>query len=263
MVCRDEASARSDFGITNTAGNFTGGLADDGERITLVDRPGGWSTRSATRTPASGPSAPTTWATASRRSSRGAPSDDPASWMDSGRWTSGSRRSGSPHGPGSATSSRLYFYLEAAGEFLLDDISLVNVAIPREPAPQSDLHDRDLARVVRRDQSRRWSQSAGRDLFEEPALHLIATGGDAGAATPSPSTRRALARPGPDYRLTFRYLHVSGARASSRASRVERPAASTGSSSGAPGGAVTPGGDQHCRGGARPAVREPRRRGRP
>ncbi len=218
VVCRNKADFEGTFGVTNTVGDFEGQLSNGGERITLVDDLGDlvdsvrygekreWSMSADGR----GHSLEKILATA--------PSDDPSSWMDSGaadpqagpvdpEWTEVTVE-------GVATSSRIYFYVEEPGQFLIDDVRLINIDNPGFnympnfgfPSNLGDYEGRG------NHSTSRWSQAPGGTQFDEPALHLISTGTGTGSSN---SVRceavEALNRSTAlTYRLTFRYLHVTG-----------------------------------------------------
>jgi len=136
-------------------------------------------------------------------------SDDPASWMDSGAVDAGG-------GPvewqqvsvsGQATSDRLYLYILDSGEFLIDDVELVNIAEPGVNLIPNGTFDSGIAPFEGRGNHVRSTWSA-----DDEALHLIADDGGTGSSN---SVRceasEALDRSSDvTYRLTFRYLHLAG-----------------------------------------------------
>jgi hypothetical protein len=217
VVCRNQAAARSAFGFSNSAGDFLGQLSNDGERLTLVDAQGGYvdSVRYNDKgdwnvgADGEGYSLEKIVSTAL--------SDDPASWTDSGAMDG--------QGPGEswqtvtvtnvATSSTLYFYATGAGEFLIDDVSLVNVANPAVNLLANGGFNTNITSWEPRGNhgGSRWSRAAGGTIYPEAALHLVASGAGSGssnsvaATTTSPLDLSASV----SYRLTFSYRHLSGA----------------------------------------------------
>lgn len=218
LVCRNRAAVESNFGATNTVGDFLGQLSNGGERLTLVDDfgqlvdsvnyndSGEWSMSADGR----GHSLEKILATA--------PSDEPSSWMDSGaadpQVDPGDPEWKTVSVEGVATSSRVYIYIEDPGEFLIDDISLVNVDEPGVNLLPDFGFPTGLGQYEGRGNhsGSRWSQAPGGTQYDEPALHLVSTGSGTGSSN---SVRceaiEALDRSlDVTYRLTFSYLHLSG-----------------------------------------------------
>ncbi len=214
-VCRDQAALRTEFGITNTAGDFTGQLANDGERITLVDAEGKLADSVRYSDSGQWPIAADGLGYSLEKIVGDAPSDDPASWSDSG-----SLQAGAPdewqtvNVDGVGTSSRLYFYATEAGEFLIDNVSLVNPAQPGVNLLANGSFDTNIASWTPNGNhlESRWSQAAGGTIFPEKALHVIADGQGTGSANSvSADTTSALDLTGAiTYRLTFSFRRVSG-----------------------------------------------------
>ncbi len=216
VVCRDQAAVRQAFGVSRTAGNFIGQLANGGERVTLLDADG--NVADSVRYEDSGE-----WAVGAdgfgfsleRMVPRG-DSNDPANWIDTGSVESTPDPAGwrTVTVSGNATSSRLYIYIAGPGEFLIDDVSLVLDTDPgRNLIPNFGFTGGLAPWEGRGNHSgSRWSRSPGGTIFSEPALHLISTGTGTGSAN---SVRveaieeldRALDI---SYTLTFRYQHLSG-----------------------------------------------------
>ena len=215
VVCRNEASVQSFFGITNTVGNFIGQLSNSGERLTLLDDAGALvdsvryedSGEFSVAADGLGASLEKVLATA--------PSNAPGSWLDSGvsdpdagagDWRTVTVR-------GEATSSRLYVYLRGPGEALIDDVSLVDVANPGINLLPNFGFPSSLGTWVGNGNhsTSRWSQD-GAPSFDEPALHLISTGTGTGSSnavrveTLSPLDLD----PAVTYELTFSYLLLGG-----------------------------------------------------
>ncbi|MBN1421979.1 MAG: CotH kinase family protein [Planctomycetes bacterium] len=128
VVCGDVDSIRAKYGISNVIGNWTGRLNNQGEHLTLRSKTGEsiegmeyndrppWSVLP----DGEGPSL--------ERISPAGGNDDPANWAASAvsatnQWIHVVRE-------GTATSSRLYFYLNAAGEVLVDDIKIYRKGVP-------------------------------------------------------------------------------------------------------------------------------------
>jgi len=216
VVCRDETAARSTFGITNTVGNFTGQLSNDGERITLVDAAGDLA--DSVRYGQKGD-----WAIGAdglgyslEKIVPDATSDDPGSWMDSGsanaaptpEWHSVSLT-------GIGTSSRLYFYVTEASQFLIDDVSLVDVAAPGTNLVSNGTFSSGIAgwTAVGNHVGSRWSQAPGGEIFPETALHLVAGGQGTGSSNSvyTDTTTPLDTTGAKTYRLSFSYKYISGA----------------------------------------------------
>jgi hypothetical protein len=215
VVCRNEAAVRSTYGITNTAGDFAEQLSNDGERITLLDRD--FRLADSVRYGDAGewPVAADGLGASIEKIVAAAPSDDPASWTDGGSLApaaAGEWRTASATGV--ASSDTVYFYVEDEGEFLIDDVSLVNVADPGTDFLANGGFDSGIAgwQPVGTHASSRWSRAPGGTIFDEPALHVIATDPGTGSAnsvravTVTPLDRS----PSLTYRLSFSYLHLSG-----------------------------------------------------
>jgi hypothetical protein len=127
-VCRDAAYVRDTLGSPRTAGNFTGVLSNQGERITLVDASGGfvdsvrygdgeeWSV-----------SADGLGASLEKVLPQ-APSDDPRSWAPSTSPAAANRQRVVLRGK--ATSSIIIFKLDGSGQCLIDNLSLVDLESP-------------------------------------------------------------------------------------------------------------------------------------
>jgi hypothetical protein len=133
--------------------------------------------------------------------------------------------------------------MEAAGEFLLDDMSLVSVADPSTNLLANSTFTTGITPWTGAGtQSCRWSQSAGGTFFDEPALHLISTGLGSGGGNAIYADTTAALTTGADYRLTFRYLYVSGS--TTLVTRLSQSSDTSGiywELDVAPGGVVTPG----------------------
>jgi len=215
VVCRNETAARAAFGITNTVGNFTGQLSNDGERVTLIDRD--LNLVDSVRYADSGD-----WSIGAdglgyslEKILPGAVSDAPGSWADAGAlgisvddtWHTVSVS-------GVVTSDVLYFYVQDDGEFLIDDVSVRSEPTPGANHVSNGAFTSGIAGWEPRGNhaSSRWSRAPGGTIFPEAALHLIATEPGTGsansvAATVTPALDRTA---GARYRLTFSYKHVSG-----------------------------------------------------
>ncbi|MCZ6794106.1 MAG: lamin tail domain-containing protein [Planctomycetota bacterium] len=216
VVCRNEASIRSTYGITNTAGDFLGQLSNGGERLTLVDPVGDLVDSVRYADSGNWPVGPDELGFSLEKIRPDAVSDDPASWADSGAVDRNVGGGGweTISVTGNATSSRLYLYIEGPGEFLLDDISLVNLADPGTDLISNGTFDSNISPWDGRGNhaGSRWSRAAGGQIFDEPALHLLSTGTGTGSANSvrldiTPALDRSLAT---RYRVTFSYRHISG-----------------------------------------------------
>jgi hypothetical protein len=217
VVCKDRAAVEARFGVTNTAGDWTGQLSNDGERITLVDAAGGLVDSVRYRDSGDWNIGPDELGYTLEKILPTAISDDPASWSDSGEfdrevpneWQTQSAS-------GVATSSRIYFYVLGPGEFLIDNVSLVDVANPGQnlvPAASSTF-DSGIGSWTRNGNhsGSRWSRAAGGTIFDEPALHVISTGTGTGSANSvALNLSVTLDTSGNTvYRLSFSYLYLSG-----------------------------------------------------
>jgi hypothetical protein len=215
VVSRDQAAVRAAFGVSNTAGNYLGQLSNRGERLTLVDQFGELVDSVRYEDKGDWPPAADGLGFSLEKIVPGAPSDDPASWSDSGAierepqsgWQTVSTR-------GVATSSRLYIYIEAAGEMLIDDVSLVNVADPQVNLLAGGSFDAGIQgwTGVGNHSSSRWSRSAGGTIFSESALHVIASGAGTGASNSvqADSTAPLDTSGNSTYELKLSYLPLSG-----------------------------------------------------
>jgi len=218
VVCRDEAAARDGYGISNTVGDWEGQLSNDGERITLVDAAGALvdSTRYGESED---------WNVGAdglgyslEKIVSDAVSDDPASWTDSGAMDSQAAGGGDEWSTvsvsGTATSSRIYIYIQEAGEYLLDNLSLVDTRAPENNLIPDGSFDNGIGDWDARGNhsGSRWSRAAGGELFEESALHLVSTGRGTGSANsvrldlPEALDRSAAVT----YTLSFSYFQLRG-----------------------------------------------------
>ncbi len=207
VVCRDEAAVRSAFGITNTIGNFVGQLSNSGERITLLKPDGTLADSVRYRDEDKWNIAADGLGFSLEKYVPDATSDQPASWTDSGAaeggggggWATASVR-------GTATSDRVYFYIEGPGEFLIDDVSLVNIADPdRNLLPNGDF-DGGIAGW-----SGNGNHSGSTYNTENEALHVISSGTGTGSSNAvRVEAIEALERSNVTYELKFSYFHVSG-----------------------------------------------------
>jgi len=216
-VCRNEAALRSSFSAVNTIGNFVGQLSNDGERITLVDGEG--NLVDSVRYEDQGDWSPAAdgMGFSLEKMVPGAPSDDPASWTDSGAYDQQSETGWETVAvTGPATSSRLYFYIEEPGEFLIDNVSLVNLADPDKNLIPNGTFDNgiDPWYGTGNHADSRWSQDQNGVFFDEPALHLISRGTGTGSSNAvRVETVEELDRsPDVTYRLSFSYRHISGSK---------------------------------------------------
>jgi hypothetical protein len=215
VVCRNESIVRSRFGITNTAGNYLGELSNGGERLTLLDPVGNLADSVRYGDSGDWPVAADGLGYSLEKIVARAPSDDPASWSDAG--SLGPPPTSEWHtvsATGVGTSSRLYFYASEASEFLIDDVSLVDVTNPGVNLLANGAFDAGIAgwTGVGNHLESRWSRAAGGTIFPEAAMNLIADGQGTGSsnsvradATVTLDTSGATT-----YRLTFSYKSVLG-----------------------------------------------------
>jgi spore coat protein CotH len=214
VVCRNQASTRNTFGITNTVGDFTGQLSNDGERVTLVDAGGNLVDSVRYGETGDWPAAADGLGYSLEKIVARATSDDPASWADGGTLGSGTAAAWQTASiTGIATSSRLYLYIGGEGEFLIDDMRLVRVDDPDTNLIANGSFETNISgwSAVGNHADSRWSRAPGGTIFDERALHLIALGSGSGAANSvQADTTTALDTSGNvRYRLTFAYRHVA------------------------------------------------------
>jgi hypothetical protein len=214
-VCRDQEAVRSAFGIENTVGDFEGQLSNDGERITLIDADGVLvdSVRYGER--GDWPVAADGLRHSLEKMVAAGPSDDPRSWAESrppdpSRWTA-------VEVSGRATSSRLLLYNTGAGEFLIDNVSLVRTDEPSVELIPSGTFDAGIEGWEVRGNHETSTWSPGGDAGAggpdgSGALHLIATGRGTGRTQGiSLEILPALdLSPQVTYRLRFEYRHLAG-----------------------------------------------------
>ncbi len=247
VVCRNEAAVRAGYGITNTAGDFLGQLSNDGERITLIDASGGLVDSVRYGDSGDWPIAADGLGYSLEKVVADAVSDDPASWTDSGSLAPPVESGWQTVAvTGNWTSDVLYFYITDAGEFLIDDVSVVNVAAPGTNYIANGAFDAGITSWEPRGNhsTSRWSKAPGGTIFPEAALHVISTDIGTGSAN---SVRAVAVTPldqnqGITYRVTFSYKHLGGS--SGLVARFSNASATTGiifNLSAAPSGSVSPG----------------------
>ncbi len=218
VVCRDEAKIRGTYGITNTIGNYEGQLSNDGERITLLDAEGNLVDSVFYRDNGDWCVGADELGYSLEKINPAAPSDDPASWADSGTFDKENETGWQTVTvTGQATSSSLYFYVEGISEFLIDDVSLVDIAEPETNLIPNGTFDTTMDPWEGRGNhsTSRWSQDQNGHMFDTPALHLISTGTGTGSSNSvRVETTEELDRSSDvTYQLSFSYYHVSGSRA--------------------------------------------------
>jgi len=123
VVAKDPATLASLAPEARILGPWTGGLQNDGERIRLVDNHGLVVDEVRYNDAPPWPTTPDGQGASLERICPTWPSDDPANWtaatsMVGSGWVQMTKT-------GQATSSRLYIYLDGAGEALVDDVSIV------------------------------------------------------------------------------------------------------------------------------------------
>ncbi len=218
VVCRDAEAVGTTFGGVNLVGNFSGQLSNDGERITLVDETGQLVDSVRYRDCEDWPVGPDSLGYSLEKIVPAAVSDDPASWADSGAYdTTGETGWQTVSVIGQATSSRLYFYVEGFSQFLIDNVSLVDVNDPDTNLIPNGTFDESIDPWEGRgnhDQSR-WSRDPSGTMFDDAALHVIAIAAGTGSSNSVrvEATEELNLAPEVRYRLTFDYLHITGSRA--------------------------------------------------
>ncbi|MFP6737506.1 MAG: lamin tail domain-containing protein [Planctomycetota bacterium] len=218
VVCRDETAARAGYGISNTVGNWDGQLSNDGERITLVNAAGELADSARYGESDDWNVGADGLGFSLEKIVSDAVSDDAASWTDSGAMDGevpgGGDEWSTVSVSGTATSSRIYIYIQEAGAYLLDNISLVDTRDPDTNLVPGGSFDNGLGDWDARGNhsGSRWSRDGGGERFDEPALHLVSTGRGTGSANsvrldlPEALDRSAAVT----YTLSFSYIQLSG-----------------------------------------------------
>jgi hypothetical protein len=205
-IARDAARIRGKYGLgpDEVLGDFAGALSNGGEEIRLEDAAGDLVDRVRygdefpwpTEPDGGGPSLECVDPLADNGTARDwLPSERGASWVEVSV-------------EGAAPSNRLYFYLEGAGECLIDAISISESGSPVNLFPAGDFEggaagwsmagSHSGSRITT---SEAWSGSA--------SLHVIATGPGSSADTSITRTIDAIV-PGRSYLMTFRAKPLSG-----------------------------------------------------
>ncbi|HNR99062.1 MAG TPA: lamin tail domain-containing protein [Planctomycetota bacterium] len=216
VVCRNQTAFRAAYGSMLTFGDFGGRLSNDGERITLVDAAGGLVDSVKYEQSGDWNAAADGLGYSLEKIMPAATSDDPASWTDSGAFDAAGQTGWQTASvEGVATSSLLHFYLQDAGQLLIDEVTLVDTANPSVNLVPNGNFDGTIApwQGSGNHSKSRWSQDPFTGaIFDTPALHIIGEGAGTGWAnavsveTVTPLDTTGATR----YRLTFSYLHVSG-----------------------------------------------------
>jgi hypothetical protein len=210
VVCRDVEAFRAIYDGPNLFGNFTGQLANDGERITLVDAGGVFVDSVRYRDSGDWPVAPDGLGYSLEKVVPTAVSDDPASWReaihgDAAAWKTVKVK-------GVATSSRMLVYLEGEGDTIIDGFQLVNLASPETNFIPNGGFDAGIdpwtANGNHADTT--WVETGGPD--GSGALRMVSTGAGSGATNGlsleiAPELDR---NPTLSYQLTFQYRTVTG-----------------------------------------------------
>ncbi|MEM7234904.1 MAG: CotH kinase family protein, partial [Planctomycetota bacterium] len=215
VVCRNLAAMESDFGVSNGVGDWDGGLSNSGERITLLAADGSLADSVRFSDQDEWPVAADGLGRSLEKIVPEATSDDPASWSDSGGLNSVvSNDWQTVTISGNATSSRLYFYMRGAGEMLIDNVSIVDVANPGDNFISNGSFTNNITGWSDTGtQAARWSRAPGGTIFDDRALHIISSGSGSGSSNSVfIETTEELERSGVTYRLSFDYLLLSGAR---------------------------------------------------
>lgn len=212
VVCRDKEHMRAAHDVQNVVGNFTGQLSNDGERITLVDPEGAYVDSVRYQDRGDWPVAADGLGYSLEKIVPGAVSDDPASWkeaaqVDPGEW-------GHVSLSGVATSSKVLIYLDGSGEFLIDNVVLIDPANPGVNLVPNGTFDVGLEPWIAREThaDTTWDSTGGPD--QSGAMRLVANGEGSGAANGlSIGTVPELAwAGGHTYQLSLDYKHVTGAK---------------------------------------------------
>jgi hypothetical protein len=210
VVCRNQEALRAAFTIENTAGDYSGRLENEGERVTLVDADGRLADSVAWSDHGDWPVAADGLGFSLEKVVPAAPSDDPANWAASGESDLASWHSGGT--TNLATSSKLIVYVVNTGEFHLDNVSIVDVDDPSVNLIPNGAFDAGVEGWELRGShaGTRWEAGAGPD--GSGAMRLVCEGRGAGASNGvSIDTATELSRdPAKRYRLSFDYRHLSG-----------------------------------------------------
>jgi hypothetical protein len=213
VVARDRDALRAARQIDNVVGNFQGQLSNDGERITLVDPSGNLADSVRYGDSGDWPVAADGLGRSLEKIVPDALSDDPASWKEASF--------GDPTQwhhvvvSGIATHLNLFLaYLDGEGEFLLDNIAIVDPANPSANFVPNGTFDSGLDPWILKGThaDTTWDTAGGPD--GSGALHLVSTGRGTGATNGLslvlvPDLVRTN---GPTYQMSFDYKYVSGSR---------------------------------------------------
>ena len=209
-VCRNREAVRARFGAENIVGNFTGQLSNDGERVTLYDSSGEFVDSVRYGESDDWPIVADGGGVSLEKMQPAAPSDDPGSWNEA--VVGGPQEWNTQEASGRATSDRLLLYNASAGEFVIDNISLVRLDQPDIELVPNGSFDEGIEGWLPRGshENSTWDAEAGRD--GGGALRLISTGRGTGRTQGiSLEIEPGLDRsPDLTYRLRIDWRHVSG-----------------------------------------------------
>lgn len=209
VVCRDVDTLRALHGLTNAVGNFTGQLSNSGERITLVDPAGNYVDSVRYGDSGDWPVAADGLGYSLEKIVPTALSDDPASWKEAGVGDLSVWRHVDISGV--ATSSKILVYLDGEGEFLLDNVVLVDTAAPGANLLPNSTFDTGIDPWVAKGNhaDTTWEPQGGAD--GGGALRIVAAGRGTGAPNGlALDILPELSRSGPTYKLSFDFKYITG-----------------------------------------------------
>ncbi len=210
VVCRDKTAFLTVHEVGNAVGNYSGQLSNDGERITLVDDTGAQVDSVRYSDHGDWPVAADGLGYSLEKVVAEAASDDPASWREAGVGDLSVWRHVELSGP--ATSSKLLVYLDGTGEFIVDNVVLVDPANPGVNFLPNGTFDAALDPWIPlgNHTDTAWDPTGGPD--SSGALRIVSNGRGSGATNGiSVSTVPDLVRTGgPVYKLSFDYKYVTG-----------------------------------------------------
>jgi hypothetical protein len=212
LVCRDRETMEGLHGARNAVGNFTGQLSNDGERVSLVNPAGILVDSVRYGDDGDWPVAADGLGFSLERINPVAVSDDPANWKEAELAQLDEWRH--VNVAAVATSSRLLVYLDGAGEFLIDNVSIEDPASPGVNFLPNGTFDAGLEPWIASGNhaDTTWDTTGGPD--GSGAMRLVAGGRGTGVSNGLViDTVPELVRiTGPTYKLSFDYKYVTGSK---------------------------------------------------
>ncbi|HVR75693.1 MAG TPA: CotH kinase family protein, partial [Planctomycetota bacterium] len=211
VVARDREHLQAAYEVGNVVGNFVGQLSNDGERVTLVDPSGNYVDSVRYYDKGDWPVAADGLGYSLEKILSTAPSDDPASWKEAGVGDLSQWRRGRV--AGIATSSRLLVTLDGEGEFLIDNVTLIDPANPGANFIPNATFDAGIESWVAKGNHADtiWDPAGGPD--GSGALRIVSRGRGTGATNgiALESVPDLVRVGGPMYEFSFDYKYVTGA----------------------------------------------------